>query len=47
MGEVSGFYKATVDNRLTYSGSLTVDAANLSNGNHRTGAGIEFIFLSV
>lgn len=44
VGEVSGFYKATVDNRLTYSGSLTVDAAHLNGGNHKVGFGIEFIF---
>ena len=46
-GEVSACFKVTVEKKVAFTGSLTVDAANLSNGNHRTGAGIEFIFLSV
>lgn len=43
-GEVSGCYKVTVDKRISFCGSLTIDASDLNHGNHRTGVGMEFIF---
>ena len=46
-GEVSACFKVIVEKKIAFTGSLTVDASNLSNGNHRSGAGIEFIFSSV
>lgn len=43
-GEVSGCFKTTVNNKMTFSGAMTLDGKNLSNGNHKVGFGVEFLF---
>ena len=43
-GEVSGCFKTTVNNKITFNGAMTLDAKNLNNGNHKVGFGVEFLF---
>ena len=43
-GEVCGCFKTTVNNKMTFSGAMTLDAKNLNNGNHKVGFGVEFLF---
>ena len=43
-GEVSGCFVTTVDNKMKFSGSMTLDAKNLNGGNHKVGFGVEFLF---
>lgn len=43
-GEVSGCFQTTVDNKMKFSGSMTLDAKNLNGGNHKVGFGVEFLF---
>ena len=43
-GEVSGCFKTTVNNKITFNGTMTLDAKNLNNGNHKVGFGMEFLF---
>lgn len=43
-GEVYGCFKTTVNKKMTFSGSVSMDAKNLNSGNHKVGFGVEFLF---
>ncbi|KNB42834.1 hypothetical protein JH06_5537 [Blastocystis sp. subtype 4] len=43
-GCVSGCFKSSVDDKMTFSGSLSVDGKDLKSGNNRLGLGVEFLF---
>lgn len=43
-GCVSGCFKSTVEKKMTFSGSLSVDGKDLKSGNNRLGFGVEFLF---
>lgn len=43
-GEVSGCFTTTVDKKMKFSGSMTLDAKNLNGGCHKVGFGMEFLF---
>ena len=43
-GEVSACFTTTVDKKMKFSGSMTLDAKNLNGGCHKVGFGMEFLF---
>ena len=43
-GEIQGCFKTTVNKKMTFSGSMALDAKNMNNGNHKVGFGVEFLF---
>lgn len=43
-GCVSGCFKSSVDDKMTFSGSLSIDGKDLKSGNNRLGLGVEFLF---
>lgn len=43
-GCVSGCFKSSVDDKMVFSGSLSIDAKDLKSGKNRIGLGVEFLF---